>query len=187
MTTRAYRRTGDRLAYCPTCRGVLPFEEVALREPLGMLPRVFGGAGRAGFVCSRCGVLYRLADPAAANRRVSRRFFLYAAVAAAVPLLAAAGAAALGPASPFLGRWPALALGALPALALLCLARGFQLRGRADRYERLEVYELDELARGLCPGMLRSDVEAELFRRGWRMGKIRTLLEGLRPLTAARG
>ena len=98
---------------------------------------------------------------------------------------AAASLAALGASHPLSRGRVVLATWLLAGLTIGCLARSIRLWSGATAYERLETYELQELEARLCPGMTNSDVRRELGRRGWRPGKIRSVLAGLRP--ASRG
>jgi hypothetical protein len=155
-------------AYCSVCRGVLPFGSDARRP-----------ARRS---CLRCGTVFRETDPGAAGRRRARRYLLYGASSGLAGSLLAAGTAMVGASHPLSGAWPQrIALVILPVLALGCLVRSAALWQAAARYERLAPHEWAEVQRRLYVGMIRSDVEEELSRRGWRPGKIRFALESLRP------
>jgi hypothetical protein len=152
-------------AYCSVCRGVLPFD-ADTRRP----------------ACRRCGTVFRAVDPGAPVRRRARRYLLYGASAGLAVSLLAAGTALVGSDHPLARAWPALlALATLPFLSLGCLVRSAILWDRAGRYERLAPHEWEEVQRRLYVGMIRSDVEQELSRRGWRPGKIRFALDSLRP------
>ena len=156
--------TQPSLAYCTWCLGVVPFGQVRKR-----------------LICRRCGRVYRRIDPGASGRRRALRYLIYAAVSGTTPVVFLVAAAALGPDHPM----PApreIATVALAALvSLTCLAHAIRLRLGASRFERLAAWEIHDLERRLCPGMIRSDVIDELSARGWTIGKIRTVLDGLRP------
>ena len=72
-------------------------------------------------------------------------------------------------------------LAALVLLSLGCAGRSAWLALHSGDYERLTPWERQDLDRRLCPGMIRSDVVDDLAGRGWRIGKIRTVLESFRP------
>jgi len=76
---------------------------------------------------------------------------------------------------------PTWTLAALVLLSLGCAGRSAFLALRSGDYERLTPWERQDLDRRLCLGMIRSDVVDDLAGRGWRIGKIRTALESLRP------
>lgn len=136
--------------------------------------------------CSRCGTLFRPADPGAPERARARRYLVYGAAAGLLVSLLMAAAAMVGADHPLAAGWPPRAAClALPVLALGCLLRSAALFHRAARYERLAPHEWAEVQRGLYVGMVRSDVEEELFRRGWRPGKVRFALDSLRPARAS--
>ncbi len=152
------------LAFCSTCRGVLPFD-----------------AARKGLVCRRCQTLHRKVDPGAATRRRSARYAIYAAVCGALLSLMMLGAAALGTDHPLVTRQNLFMAVCLGGIAVGCAARSAALRWDTSGFERLEPHELADLPKRLCPGMIRADVVDELSRRGWRAGKIRTVLMSLAP------
>jgi len=152
------------LAFCSTCRGVLPFD-----------------AAREGLVCRRCQTVHRMVDPGALSRRRSARYAIYAAVCGTLLILMALGVAALGADHPLVTRQDLFMAVCLGGIAMGCAARSAALRWDSAGFERLEPHELADLRRRLCPGMIRTDVVDELSRRGWRAGKIRTVLMSLAP------
>ena len=155
----------EQLAFCSQCKGVLPFAQVR----------------RARLECQRCGTLYRRSDPGGAGRRSALRYFIYSCAAGLMASISAAAAAALGPEHPMMAPQRTLFTWVLVALSVGCLARAIGLRLHAADFESLTSWEVNDLNRRLCPGMIRSDVVDEMARRGWRIGKIRTALEALKP------
>lgn len=160
-------RHRDVAAFCSLCRGVLPFEQDAR-----------GGRVR----CTRCGTEFVRGNPSDPDRRCALRYLAYGSVAGLALSLHAAARMALGPEHPLLaGPVHAAAPALLAALAAGCMGRAAMLALLPARYERLAPHEWDEIARRLCPGMIRSDVERELAMRGWGSAKIRTVLGAMRP------
>jgi len=154
------------LAYCSSCRGVTP-----------MTP-----SGRQ-VSCPRCGMLYRRSDPGAAIRRQASRYLLYGLLTATLPAGVVVAVGAVGVSHPLV-TVRELVLGALSGLlALLCVAHAIRLRLSASHFESLNRSEAEDLERWLCPGMIRSDIVDELSRHGWRIGKIRSVLSGLSPVS----
>ncbi len=154
-------------AFCSVCRGVLPFEQDA-------------GAGRVR--CTRCGTLFVRGNPPDPDRRRALRYLAYGSLAGLTLSLHAAARMSLGPEHPLLtGAVHAAAPALLAILAAGCVGRAAMLALLPARFERLAPHEWDEIARRLCPGMIRSDVERELSLRGWGSAKIRTVLGALRP------
>ncbi len=162
-----------QIAFCGTCEGVLPFRKVQFRAAGGVLP----GLRHPGLMCTRCHGLYACVDPATEGRRRAWRYLLYAAAAAVALVLGAVTSSLGSPAPGQTARMAAFGLAAL--LTLTCLGRGLWLAARTSRFESLESYEEEDLQRRLCPGMLRTEVIEELSRRGWRPGKIRSVLASL--------
>jgi len=159
------------LAYCSVCRGVLPF------GPCGR------HAGRER--CSRCGTEFRRCHPGAPEKRRAARYLLYGVVAG---LLALGVAGGVQGAESWLSNdvpWAATVC-LLLATAGGCLARSALLWSSAGRYEPLASHEWEEVSRRLCVGMIRAEVEDELWRRGWRPGKVRFILDGLHPVRQRR-
>jgi len=109
------------------------------------------------------------------------RYAIYAAASGALLLLMTLGVAALGADHPLVTRRDLFLAACLGGMALACAARSVVLSWDASGFERLEPHEVADLPRRLCPGMIRSDVVDELSRRGWRAGKIRTVLMSLAP------
>ncbi len=157
-------------AYCSRCRGVLPF--TAARE---------GAFARETLECTRCRTRFRRYDPAAEGRRRALRYLIYGSLSGMLLAAMALGLAALGPDHPAASPRETIAMWMLGALTVGCVARSFGLFVVARDYESLEAYELKELDRRLCIGMIREDVVAELSRLGWRPAKIRAVIAGLRP------
>jgi hypothetical protein len=130
--------------------------------------------------------VFRRRDPGAPERFRAVRYLIYGIVAGILTLLVGGGVR--GGAWWLAGEIPwAATVCVLLALAAGCLARSALLWTSAGRYEPLAAYEWDEVARRLCVGMIRSEVEEELWRRGWRPGKVRSILEGLVPVRRAAG
>jgi hypothetical protein len=177
MSTLSTPRVASRLAFCIRCEGVIPFREVHFRAAGPVLP----GPRHTGLICTRCRSLFTQVDPAAAGRHRAWRYIFYAAGAAAAMVLGAV-TSSMGSASQGLAAVQAAAFGLAVLLTLTCLGRGLWLAAQASRFETLEPYEVEDLDRRLCPGMLRSEVIDDLSRRGWRPGKIRSVLSGLRQL-----
>lgn len=164
----------ERLAFCSVCRGILPFDEV--RPPSGIL-----SSGSSLYECRRCRTTFRLVDPRRAALAAGLRYLVYGAGSGLVLALYGAGLAALGPEHPLAGGWHAVSALVAGIVTFGCLARSLALFAASRRYERLESYEAADLARRLCLGMIRSDVVRELGLKGWRPGKIRSVLGALRP------
>jgi hypothetical protein len=160
----ARQSTQPNLAYCTWCLGVVPFGQVRKR-----------------LICRRCGRVYRRIDPGASGRRRALRYMLYAAVSGAMPAASLAAAAALGPDHPLPAPREIATVVLAALVSLACLAHAIRLRLGASRFVSLAAWEIQDLERRLCPGMVRSDVIDELSRRGWTIGKIRSVLDGLRP------
>jgi len=157
-------------AYCSRCRGVLPFK--ASTE---------GAFSRETLECTRCRTHYRRCDPASDGRRRALRYLIYGSVAGMMLVAMALGLAALGPDHPVASPRETVAMWLLGAMTVGCIARSFGLYVVARDYESREPYELQELDRRLCIGMIREDVVSELSRLGWRPAKIRAAIAGLRP------
>lgn len=156
----------EPLAYCVTCLGVLPFDH---------------SAGR--LACRRCGTLYRRCDPGASMRRRSMRYFSYGLASGILPAGIIVAATALGPSHPLVTTRE-IVFGVLSGLmTVLCLAHAIRLRLSASTFESLNRAESKDLERWLCAGMVRSDIVDELSRHGWRIGKIRSVLSGLKPVS----
>ena len=169
-----------QLAFCATCEGVLEFHEIPYKASFRIGALALAIVREGGLECHRCGTAYAPVDPAAGDRRGALRHLLYAGVSIGAALsLDMADAVFDG------GRHTAwgetAAGGALGLLSLVCLFRSLWLWTASARYERLNSWEVKELGRRLCPGMVRSDVVDELASRGWRIGKIRSVLESLKP------
>jgi len=169
-TLTVTRREAVSPAYCSCCRGVLPFRTA--RQ---------GAFARETLECTRCGTLFRRFDPAAEGRRRALRYLVYAGMSGMILAALALGFAALGPASSPVSTADTIAMWLLGGLTVGCIARSFKLMMTASDYESLEPYEVRELDRRLCPGMIREDVVAELSRIGWRPAKIRAVIAGMRP------
>lgn len=170
ILTESARESAERLAYCPSCRGVLPFQqaEAELRLSFGSVHLAAGR--RSGLRCGRCGLVCRPTDPGAAVRRRAVRYLAYAGTAGMSASVIAWGASV--PAHTILA-W------AMAALCVSCLVRSAVLGLASAEFESLSPVEVREMLRALCPGMIRSDVVDELSRRGWRIGKIRSFLQGM--------
>ncbi len=150
------------LAYCTWCLGVVPFGQVRKR-----------------LICRRCGRTYRRIDPGASDRRRALRYLVYSAIGLSMPAALALAAAALGAGHPLFAPRaiaPAMAAG---LIGLGCAARAIRLHLRSSNFESLTPWERRDLQRSLCQGMIRSDVVDALSRRGWRIGKIRSVLGAL--------
>lgn len=156
----------EPLAYCASCLGVLPFERTG---------------GRLG--CLRCGTLYRRWDPGAAMRRRASRYFFYSLASGLLPAAIVVGVAAVGASHPLVTMREAVTGTLAGLLAICCLAHAIRLRLGASRFESLNRSETKDLERWLCPGMIRSDIVDELSRHGWRIGKIRSVLSALSPVS----
>ncbi|MGH9870438.1 MAG: hypothetical protein ACREAA_20070 [Candidatus Polarisedimenticolia bacterium] len=159
------------LAYCSICRGVLPFETC--------------GRHSSRERCSRCGTEFRRCHPGAPDRRRAARYLLYGSVAGLLTVVVAVGGGKLAPWLSGDVPWAGTVC-LLLALGAGCLARSALALSSASRYEPLAPHEWDEVSRRLCAGMIRSEVEDELWRRGWRPGKVRTILDGLSPIPKSR-
>ncbi|HET9480420.1 MAG TPA: hypothetical protein VFP98_01565 [Candidatus Polarisedimenticolia bacterium] len=179
----------ERLAYCPDCRGVLPFAEVRVpirsRVRLAGSISLTGASGRTGLRCGRCATVFLRVDPGPALRARALRYLIYASACGAMLAMMGFAVAALAGTGPFAEGGIAGAGWLMGALLVACLARAWSLHCEATRYESLEPFELVELGRRLCPGMIRSDVFDVLSRSGWRPGKIRTVVSTLRPASRA--
>src|SRR5262245_37746295 len=100
----------ELLAYCASCRGVLPFDVSGSR-----------------LACRRCGTLYRRTDPGAAIRRRAVRYFLYSLAAGLLPIGIGIAVTAVGPSHPLVTlRETTLGLIA-GVVALACLAHAIRL------------------------------------------------------------
>jgi hypothetical protein len=109
------------------------------------------------------------------------RYLIYAAASGSIPAALLFAAAALGADHPLIAPGE-IALAAVSGLiGAACAGHAIRLRLGASRFESLAAWEIQDLQRSLCPGMIRSDVVDELSRRGWRIGKIRSVLDALRP------
>lgn len=156
----------EPLAYCASCRGVLPFARTGGR-----------------LACGRCGILYRRSDPGASIRRRASRYFLYCLASGLLPAGIVVAVAAVGASHPLVTMREVVTGTLSGLLALICLAHAIRLRLGASQFESLNRSEAKDLERWLCPGMIRSDIVDELSRHGWRIGKIRSVLSGLSPVS----
>jgi hypothetical protein len=152
------------LGYCTWCLGVVPFGQVRKR-----------------LVCRRCGRTYRRIDPGASERRRALRYLIYSAVSCSMPAALALAAVALDGRHPLFSPRVIAQAAAAGLIGLCCAARAIRLHLHASSFESLTLWERRDLQRSLCPGMVRSDVVDALSRRGWRIGKIRSVLGALGP------
>ena len=169
------QQAGERVAFCSSCRGVVPVAQVRQRTTVRLGGVPIARVRRLRLRCGRCGTLYGHLDPAAAGRHRALRYFLYACASGLMASLLAATASPPFPLRETLLAW------LLFGICLGCLLRAIGLRLQAADFQSLTPWEVDDLGRHLCPGMIRSDVVDELARHGWPIGKIRTALSSLRP------